>query len=335
MVSARSFACLKIPSDGQSWHHVFMPFLWPLMPLLPMGHRNVQGDASGAVPKRRALAVPEPRKMVHVLGVNLAVFDSAPSSHLPVLVALHAIGHGGGDYTSLAAYLGGRFRVVIVDWPGHGASEKDTEPASIERYTRLLEGVIEALSLPAVVLLGNSIGGGVAVRFAATHPAQVLGLVLCNPAGFDPGGAFARLLTRGLTSRFRAGVEGRHGYGRWFAHYYEKILVTAEAKPRRDLIVEAAFETAPLLREAWSSFAEPVSDQRALAKDLRMPVLVAWADRDRLVQWARNRKAITSIPHRRVVHFQAGHSPFLETSKAFFSALDAFLAETVLSRREA
>jgi pimeloyl-ACP methyl ester carboxylesterase len=277
-------------------------------------------------PRRLALAVAEPRRLVEVDGVALAVHDSSPDSALPVLLCLHAIGHGGGDFANAELALHDSYRIIAVDWPGHGASGVDASPASALRYTTLLEGLVRALELKQVVLLGNSIGGAVAVRFAALHPELVRGVILCNPGGMDPGGLIARLFIGHLVSKFHDGAEGHASFMPWFDEYYRSILVTDASVARRKLIVEAGYESAAILEQAWHSFAQPEADQRALAATLKMPVLVAWASRDGLIQWSRNREAIEAIPGVKVVQLEAGHTPFLETPAEFLAAVTPFLA---------
>ena len=303
--------------------------MWRLLLVMALGCAPVrvpEAERFPQPPRRLALAVPEPRRLVEVDGVVLAVHDSAPESSLPVLLCLHAIGHGGGDFAGVEAALHDSYRVISVDWPGHGASGADASPASALRYTTLLEGLVRALEVKQVVLLGNSIGGAVAVRFAALHPELVRGVILSNPGGMDPGGLLARLFIGHLVSKFHDGAEGHASFKPWFDEYYRSILVTDASAARRTLIVEAGYESAAVLEQAWRSFAQPEADQRALAATLKMPVLVAWASRDGLIQWSRNREAIEAIPGVKVVQLEAGHSPFLETPDEFLAAVKPFLA---------
>lgn len=58
------------------------------------------------------------------------------------------------------------YRVIALDFPGQGNSGSDTQPASGTRYAHLLEGFIDELNIRPAVLLGNSIGGAAAVRYA-------------------------------------------------------------------------------------------------------------------------------------------------------------------------
>jgi 4,5:9,10-diseco-3-hydroxy-5,9,17-trioxoandrosta-1(10),2-diene-4-oate hydrolase len=276
--------------------------------------------------RRLALAVPEPRRLVLIDGVSLALHDTDATGSKPVIVCLHAIGHGGGDFAAFEAAFRDRFRIITVDWPGHGASGQDTEPASARRYASLLRGLLDDLGLEAPILFGNSIGGAAALALAQQEPARLRALILCNPGGLDPGGFFAGLFMDHLVSRFQRGVAGEARFRDWFTDYYADILLGPEAVARRDAIVAAGYESAPRLVEAWTSFAQPDADLRAGLPSLRLPVFVGWAMRDRLVQWSRNRVAIASLPHATIVRFEnAGHTPFLEESAAFNVAVAPFL----------
>jgi 4,5:9,10-diseco-3-hydroxy-5,9,17-trioxoandrosta-1(10),2-diene-4-oate hydrolase len=278
-------------------------------------------------PRRYTLAVAEPRRIVVVDGVSIAVHDSDPTGVKPAIVCLHAMGHGGGDYAEFERMFRDRFRVITVDWPGHGASQPDHQPASARRYASLLSGLVDALGLDRPVLFGNSIGGAAAIALAQQHPNRVRALVLCNPGGLDPGGLFAGLFIDHLVSRFRRGVAGEARFRDWFADYYADILLGPEAETRRVAIVAAGYESAPRLVEAWTSFAQPEADLRSGLPLLRMPVFVGWAMRDGLVQWSRNRDAVTSIPGATIVRFEhSGHAPFLEEPAAFNAAVTPFLA---------
>ena len=285
--------------------------------------------APGAPPARLALAAPQPGATHRVLGVDLWVHDSDPAARRPVLLCLHAIGHGGGDFAGLSAALHD-WRVIAVDWPGHGRSGADTEKASALRYTQLLEALTAELGLEGqrVVILGNSIGGATAVRYAAAHPERVRGLVLANPGGLDPGasGLLGRLFIGNLVSHFEQGARDEARFEPWYRDWCASILVTPPALPRRERIVAAGYVHAGLLAEAWDSFRQPEASLASLIERVKMPVLFTWADRDALVSWSRNEAAIRRFPRAEVVHFEAGHAAFLEDPEGFMRALLPFLA---------
>jgi 4,5:9,10-diseco-3-hydroxy-5,9,17-trioxoandrosta-1(10),2-diene-4-oate hydrolase len=264
----------------------------------------------------------EPWKECVVEGVRLA-FDDEGSG--PALLCLHAVGHGARDFEALRLGLRGRARVIALDWPGHGRSGEDAEPPSAERYAALLRGLVEGLGLGELVLLGNSIGGAAALRFAAACPERVRGLVLVDSGGLDRVDLAARLATRAMARFFGAGARGARWFPRAFALYYRLVLPGPAARAQRERIVASAREVAPLLAAAWRSFGEPSADLRERARALRCPVLVAWAEGDRVLRLARSLPAIRRIPDARLERFPGGHAPFLECPERFLPALERFL----------
>src|SRR5262249_59947803 len=139
--------------------------------------------------KRSAVGATAPWHDIIIDGVRLAYNDEGAGSPI---VCLHAIGHGAGDFAALRAHLRGRHRVIALDWPGQGNSGDDRVPASASRYAELLNGVLDALVVEPVVLIGNSVGGAAAIRLAAAQPARVRALVLANTGGLDRGGKGGR-----------------------------------------------------------------------------------------------------------------------------------------------
>jgi len=274
--------------------------------------------------RRASVGATRPWKESVVDGVRLAYDDAGTG---PPLLCLHAIGHGARDFGDLRAALGGRYRVLALDWPGQGNSGDDPVPASAGRYAELLSGFVESLGIPELVVLGNSIGGAAAVRFAVAAPRRVRGLVLVNPGGLDRVDRTARLVTGAMTRFFRAGARRAWWYPTLFALYYRAVLPEAAARAQRDRIVASAFEIAPVLTQAWSSFGRPDADTRELATALRCLVFVAWAKKDRIIQLRRNRPTIDRIPNVRFEEFPAGHAPFLECPDRFRASLEAFLVE--------
>jgi len=276
--------------------------------------------------RRWAVGARDPWQEVTVDGVTLAYNDEGAG--LPI-VCLHAIGHGAADFTALLDRWRGRHRVIALDWPGQGRSRPDRVPACATRYTQLLAGLLDALEVPPAVLLGNSIGGAVAIRYAAANPGRVQALVLENPGGLAPtGDVLARSVLAAMARFFAAGARGARWFPAAFAGYYRLcVLQRQAAAAHRQRIVAAASELAPLLLAAWRSFGDPAEDLRALAPAVTCPVLFAWARRDQFVQLRRSRDAMRRFPAGRLETFPAGHAPHLETPEAFAAATERFLAE--------
>lgn len=270
---------------------------------------------------RVAAGVDETAQRIVVDGVELAVSRAGSG---PVVVCLHAVGHGGGDYAAFEARVQDRFEVVRIDWPGHGRSGADAVPASAERYAQLLAGLLRALAVEQPILIGNSIGGAAALLHAHRHPVRAL--VLCDSGGLVPPSRLTRVFCSAFARFFEAGAQGRRWFAAAFAVYYRRIVLPAAAAGlQRDRIIAAGFELAPILAQAWRSFAAPPADLREVARSLTVPVWVAWARSDRVIPLWMCRPALRQLRRLfRITTYAGGHSAFLEQPEAFARDFRAF-----------
>ncbi|MBI2468820.1 MAG: alpha/beta hydrolase [Candidatus Rokubacteria bacterium] len=123
---------------------------------------------------------PAPRdRFVTVNGLRLRYRDwggrGAP------LLALHGSSAHAHWWDPVARRLAPRFRVLALDWRGHGRSEWPRPPAyRTEDFVADLVGVIERLGLDRVVVAGHSMGGHAALVFAAWHPDRLARLVIVD-----------------------------------------------------------------------------------------------------------------------------------------------------------
>jgi 4,5:9,10-diseco-3-hydroxy-5,9,17-trioxoandrosta-1(10),2-diene-4-oate hydrolase len=263
--------------------------------------------------------------MLEVSGTKLAVTRQGTG---PALVCLHAIGHGARDFARLGERLGRRFTTVAIDFPGHGGSPKEETAPSPARYAELLAGAVDALGLTRFALLGNSIGGAAALRYAAANPERVRALVLCNSGGLQKVGLLAQLYCGAMARFFAKGARGDKSFARKYRRYYERTVLTgAKSAWRREEIIAEAAKSAPLLAAAWRGFARPSADLRHLPQTLQCPVLYAWAKGDRAIAWRRSKRAALSAPNATVALLDGGHAAFLEAPEAFDAALTAFLGK--------
>ncbi|MEW9531253.1 alpha/beta fold hydrolase [Microbispora sp. NPDC049125] len=95
----------------------------------------------------------------------------------PPLVLLHALGEASADWDGVAPALAAGRRVYAPDLRGHGLSER-TDAYSLELMRDDVLGLLDALELGRVDLIGHSMGGAVAYLLAAARPERVRRLVL-------------------------------------------------------------------------------------------------------------------------------------------------------------
>ena len=109
------------------------------------------------------------------------------------------------------AVLAQKFRVLAVDQPGYGHSDKHTEHEQYNRYSATaLLNLFDHLGIERAALVGNSLGGGTAVRFALDNPERAGRLVLMGPGGLSVN-LFAPDPTEGvkLLGKFTAAPDAR------------------------------------------------------------------------------------------------------------------------------
>jgi pimeloyl-ACP methyl ester carboxylesterase len=264
-------------------------------------------------------AVSARQRMLDVAGTRLAVTTSGQGA---AIVCLHAIAHGARDFAKLAAHLGNRFSFIAIDFPAHGDSPAEAAAPTAQRYEELLGAAVDALG----ALLGCSIGGAAALRYAAAHPERVTALILCNAGGLQRGGLLARLVCNHFARFFAKGERGERNYPHKYRRYYERtVLPQKDAAWRREEIIADAYKTAGVLRAAWLGFAKSDSDIRHLPRQVRCPVLYAWCEGDRINARSRSKRAALTAPDHTVKLFKGGHAAFLEQPAAFEAALTEFL----------
>lgn len=134
-----------------------------------------------------------PQDFITVDGMRLHVRDTGPRD-APAVVLLHGFGGSLHAWETWAQGLQATHRVVRYDQPGAGLSAPDR----LGQYTdvrgmQVLAALLDQLGLQRASLVGHSMGGRLAWRFAAEQPARVHKLVLVAPDGFaSPGFAYGQ-----------------------------------------------------------------------------------------------------------------------------------------------
>ena len=123
-------------------------------------------------------------------GVSLRVLESGPPRGQPV-VMFHGWGASAYMFRHALTLLPPRgLRAIAVDLRGFGLSDKPAEKVrgayTLDAYCTDVDALLDALGLPTAALIGQSMGGGLVLRYALRRPARVSRLVLVNPVGLGP-----------------------------------------------------------------------------------------------------------------------------------------------------
>jgi len=119
--------------------------------------------------------VPLPGRHETIDGVRVHVIEQGSG---PAVVLIHGFGGSTYDFRTLIPALAERFRVIAVDLPGFGFSDRDVPEISGRAWVEILCALLVRLGVERATLIGHSMGGVVAQRFAAEHPEMVERLVL-------------------------------------------------------------------------------------------------------------------------------------------------------------
>ena len=101
----------------------------------------------------------------------------------PPLLCIHGLGGALQNYTyALAPLLARDFRVIVVDRPGCGHSERrGPEAATLPEQARMIAAFLDAIGVETAAVVGHSLGGAVALQLARQHPGKVRALALLCP----------------------------------------------------------------------------------------------------------------------------------------------------------
>jgi 3-oxoadipate enol-lactonase len=191
------------------------------------------------------------------------------------LVLLHPLALSRGVWHHLAARLARTHDVICVDARGHGASDWDGSPFTIEDMAEDVAAVLDGLGLASAHLIGMSMGGSVAMTFAGLYPARVDGMVLASTTAWYGPDAAATWEDRAqralLTPRVR---QIPFQVDRWFTEGFRA------RQPGRVHEVVTAFLQTSSRAHATASRAMGALDSRQLLPNVTAPVLVLSGEED-------------------------------------------------------
>ncbi|MEV6815763.1 alpha/beta fold hydrolase [Micromonospora sp. NPDC051296] len=250
----------------------------------------------------------------------------------PPVVLLHGIGRTLRDFTEQHELLADRYRVHSVDLPGYGGSLPMAQPYALPALARFVGRYLDAAGVDEPAhLVGNSLGGAVAMRFAVAEPARVASLTLVASAGF---GREVTMALRLLAVRPLGRVLLRPS--RYTARRIEQALfhdpsfATAEriayalTVARQPYAARVVLETARSLGTVRG--VGPWRDELlAELAGLDLPTLVVWGDHDLILPPAHLDAARALLPRARTHLFRdCGHLPQVECAEEFSELLADF-----------
>jgi pimeloyl-ACP methyl ester carboxylesterase len=122
-------------------------------------------------------------KTVLVKNRKIVYYEEGQGS---TVILLHGLGADSRHWAANLGPLSSSFHVLTLDQIGYGKSDKPLMRYTVANFAEYLGGFMDALSIPKATLVGNSLGGWIALDFTIRHPDRVEKLVLVDAAGLHP-----------------------------------------------------------------------------------------------------------------------------------------------------
>ena len=258
---------------------------------------------------------------VTVDGIRIHFLDAGEG---PAIFLLHGLSatHVNWEFTIPA--FAGRWRVIAPDLPGHGRSAKPDAPYTVDFYAGVIRSLAREIGIPEAVVVGNSLGGQIAIELGLSYPVWTRALVLAAPAG-----GFG---TSVQALRWAIAAAARPGLLRVALPWALERCVYDPSHPacderRRVLAERLAHDDYPSFARAVNrSLVGSIAAGRQPVRRLTQPTLLVWGRDDRLVGLSASRRLLRDIPHARLTVLDAcGHLPMLEQPQRFNRVVADFL----------
>ena len=270
-------------------------------------------------------AIPEGRYLTTPGGLRLHYHEAGPADGAPV-VFFHGSGPGASGYSNFKhnypVFAEAGYRVIVPDLVGYGLSDKPEDAEySNDFFIEAMRGLITELGLSRPTLLGNSLGGAIALGYALAYPADVAGLILMAPGGVEERAAYFEMDgIKQMMSVFAEGPMDEDKMRRLLSlQLYDASQVTDDVVTERTAISDLQPRT------VLSTMSVPNYESRL--GEISCPTLGFWGMNDAFNPITGAQKIAAGIPDARMTLLnQCGHWVMVEHRDYFNRACLDFLA---------
>jgi 4,5:9,10-diseco-3-hydroxy-5,9,17-trioxoandrosta-1(10),2-diene-4-oate hydrolase len=251
-------------------------------------------------------------------------------------ILLHGLGgHVENWAPNIAALAWGR-QVFALDLVGFGRTDKPAGRHSIPFLVEFINDFMTVKGIPWAALIGESLGGAIALRFALDRPDQVEKLVLADSVGFGRDvSIYLRIPTLPLLGELLTRPSREASARNLRRSFHDPNLVSEESIDedyQLSLLPGAHSSLLRTLRASanlWGFKNETFRPVLERAKEIRMPSLIIWGAQDRTLPLALGRRAAQVLPNAQLHIFdRCGHEPNMVLPDEFNQLVKAFLSDT-------
>lgn len=227
------------------------------------------------------------------------------------MILLHGLFGGLSNWTGVVKHFESRFDIHVPVLPLYEKHKGDT----VAYLTEYLELMINSQKLENIILVGNSLGGHIAIRYAQRHQGKVGKLVLTGSSGLYENTQMGSYLKRGNYTYIKERVA---------ATFFDPAIATEELVAEVMQTTTNAYKCLSIIKAAKSTQRDHVL---AHLPEIKTPVLLVWGKDDIITPPAVARQFDENLPNSKLIMLdKCGHAPMMERPEEFNMALDEFLS---------
>lgn len=274
--------------------------------------------ASAAAPQTESIALAD--------GTTLSALVAGPTGATETLVFVHGLGGSQSTWASVLSGFVDNYRIVAIDLPGHGASDKPAPQSAAYTLSGLstaLGEVIEKLDLAPAILIGHSLGGGAALQLALDRPKLMRAIVLVDSVGLGPeisGELLDNVESEPSREEARRLLELFFASNRFILDRGIDEMYASRLAPGADAAVKAIAANVFSRDGQQTVFLDRLGEIEA-------PILLVWGEFDRVVPAQHAIAAAKAAPASWLEILEGvGHAPQVEAAPAFTTVVNRWIA---------
>lgn len=252
------------------------------------------------------------------------------------IVLVHGLASNAGFWRYAISFLSKNYRVIAVDLPGYGKSQKGDYPYSMTFYADQINRLADELKLDKFILVGHSMGGQIGITFSLKYPERLEKLVLASPAGVEKfeqskGDWLRSVITKsGIKKTTEEGI--RKNLAMNFYSWNDKWEWMVEERVRMIKAKDFDEFAYTVVRGVNGMLDEPTSDK---LKNISVPTLIVYGKYDGLIPNPYLNPGLTAdlfqwgakqIPNCKIYEIDnCGHLLHIEKPKEFSNAVLDFI----------